>query len=44
MFCLGPSVACGLLLIIFALLHAVDYYRGASIEAIYIMIPLGDKR
>jgi len=38
-FCLGLSVPCGVVLCVLAIVHAIDYYRGVSIEAIYIMIP-----
>jgi hypothetical protein len=40
LFCLIISCFIGLLLLLLSIGHSIDYYNGASIEAIYISIPL----
>ena len=38
-FCLGFSGGCGFVLLLLALGHAIDYYRGVAIESFYVAIP-----
>lgn len=40
-FCLGISGGCGLVILILGIAHAVDYYRGVNIEAVYTALPFG---
>jgi hypothetical protein len=39
--CLGFSGGSGLVMLVLAIAHSIDYYRGVSIEAIYIALPFG---
>ena len=41
-FCLGFSGGSGLILLILAVGHAIDYYRGVSIESFYVAIPFSN--
>ncbi len=38
-FCLFISGFCGVLFILLAIGHAIDYYRGVAVESYFVVIP-----
>jgi hypothetical protein len=41
-FCLFISGFCGVLFMLLAIGHAIDYYRGVAVESYFVVIPFSE--